>query len=166
MRRLRPLLLLALLAPGAPSLIGCDSQQGVACDSGVAFATEDITPDGAELGAAATAGACVSASYVARRADGSGVVDEGEDLTFFVATGRGLITGFVLGVRDQRVGETRRVTIPPNLGYGPNERPARPGFVGGGDDGEPYVPIPACSVLEFDITLTRVHQDARVCQGV
>ena len=166
MRRLRPLLLLALLAPGAPSLTGCDGQQSATCDSGVAFATEDITPDGAELGAAAPAGACVSADYVARRADGSGVVDEGTDFRFFVATGQGLITGFVLGVQNQRVGETRRVTVPPDLGYGPNERPARAGFVGGGDDGEPFVSIPSCSVLEFDITLTRIHQDARICQGV
>ncbi len=164
MRHLRPLFLLALLAPGLPSLTGCDSQQAGVCPiSDVAFAIDDITPEGTELGATATAGSCVTVDYVGRRADGSGTVDEGEGLTFLVASGRGVITGFVFGVNNQQVGQTRRVTVPPNFGYGANARPARDGFAS--DSGEPYVGIPSCSVLEFDITLVRVNEDSRVCTG-
>lgn len=167
MRRLRPLFLLALLAPGILSLTGCDSQQAGTCpSSSVEFAIDDITPEGTTLGATANAGSCVTVNYVARRADGSGTVDEGEGLTFFVVNGGGLISGFVFGVNNQRVGQTRRVTVPPSFGYGAGARAARSGFVGGGDSGEPYVGIPACSVLEFDITLVRVNEDTRICRGV
>ena len=163
MRRLRPLLLLALLAPGLP-LTGCDSQQAGTCASSVEFEIEDITPEGAELGEAAVFGrSCVTVDYVGRLADGSGTFDEGT-LNALVANGGGLIPGFVLGLNNQRVGQTRRVTVPPDFGYRALERPARSGTVGGEVDGEPYVGIPSCSVLEFDLTVTRINQDARVCQ--
>ena len=162
MRRLRPLLLLALLAPGAPSLAGCDSQSA-GCDSTVPFEIEDLTPAGTALGDAAGPNSCVTVDYVGRLADGSGVFDEGT-LNLLVATGQGFITGFVVGVNEQRVGQTRRVTIPPAVGYGTSERPARAGSVAG--SGEPYVGIPSCSVLEFDITLTRINPDPRICGGV
>lgn len=169
MRRLRPLFLLTLLAPGLPSLVGCDSQQpGICPASDATFEIDDITPEDATLGAIADPGSCVTVNYVGRLADGSGTFDEGEGLDFFVGTGRGqrLITGFVLGVNNQQVGQTRRVTMPPNFAYGIDSTEARSGFVGGGDSGEAYVGIPSCSVLEFDITLVRVNEDTRICSGV
>ena len=163
MRVFSPLLLLLLLLPGAPVLSGCDS--GVAgCTSTDQFATEDITPEGTPpLGETAVAGSCVVVDYVGRLADGSGTFDEGTGLTFPVTSNSGTIAGFVLGVRDQQVGQTRRVTIPPNLAYGTRIQTAKPGTVGGVEGGEPYAAIPSCSTLEFDITLVRINQDARLC---
>ena len=166
MRRLRPLLLLALVAPGAPALVGCDGQSARQCDSDVAFAIEDVTPDGAELGATAVAGSCVTVDYVGRLADGSGVFRVGDGLNVLVLNSGFEVPGLILGLRDQRVGQTRRVTVPPSVGFGANEVPARDGFVGGGDSGEPYVGVPACSVLEYEVTVRRVNADARICSGV
>lgn len=168
MRALRPLPFFAAaafavaLAAGAPALSGCDGQQ--ACDSAVAFATDDITSAGATVtGPEIEAGQCVTVNYVGRLADGSGTFDEGTLLLF---SGRDpeFVPGFSRGVVGQRQGETRRVTIPPGLAYGPGSRPARLGFVGGDEEGgERYVGIPACSVLSFDLTVVRVNQDSRVC---
>ena len=154
MRALVPLLPLLLLLPGSPALSGCDSQ-AAGCTSSDDFATEDITPEGTTLGATAEAGSCVTVSYVGRLAATGEVFDEGTDLPpFFVAPGSGVVEGFALGVSGQRVGQTRRVTVPPRLGYGSRERSR---------NGE--VIIPSCSTLEFDITLVRVNQDTRLCTG-
>ncbi len=165
MRRLHLLLLLAFLAPGVPSLAGCDSQQTPLCSSDAEFEIEDITPTGTSLGEAAVFGrSCVTVDYVGRLADGSGTFDQGT-LNVLVANGQNAIPGFILGLSDQRVGQTRRVTIPPDLAYAGRTVPARPGTVGGVDGGEAYVGIPSCSVLEFDLTVTRINQDARLCTG-
>lgn len=148
---------LVLVVSGAPALSGCDSggfQSPDACESDDAFATEDLTPEGTDLGATIAVGNCVAVDYVGRLADGSGTFDEGS-LTFRYSANSGLIYGFVLGMNEQRVGETRRVTIPPELAYGAQPRDAR------SDD---YVGIPACSTLEFDITLRAIYQDTRQCQ--
>ena len=69
----------------------------------------------------------------------------------------------MLGVNGQQVGQTRRVTVPPSFGYRTEERNARMGTVDGEEGGEPYVGIPSCSTLEFDITLKRIEQDTRLC---
>lgn len=160
MRPLRFLPFLALLAlgSGAPALSGCDSG-GEECSSTDTFSTEDITPEGAELGAAIAIGQCVEVDYVGRLADGSGTFDEGT-LRRVYAPNNGLIPGFVLGMAGQQIGETRRVVIPPDLAYGPTPRNARSGT---DSDGNAYVGIPACSTLEFDITVTNTFQDTRQC---
>jgi FKBP-type peptidyl-prolyl cis-trans isomerase len=148
---------------GAPALTGCDSQRPGTCDSDMAFATEDISPEETRPGATAGPSSCVTVEYVGRLPDGSGTFDEGEIETFFLDGRAGLLYAFILGITNQRVGQTRRVTIPPALAYGNNTRPARAGTVGGEEDGEPFVDIPSCSTLEFDITLTEVFSDRRKC---
>ncbi len=162
MRPLRPLALVGLfvlVASGAPALSGCDSGGGSAsCSSSDTFATEDLTADGVEVGEAVEVGSCVGVDYVGRLADGSGTFDEGS-LTFIYSTQAGFIPGFILGMSGQRVGQTRRVRIPPELGYGSraveaSDRAIELGRVG----------IPSCSTLEFDITVRAVYQDARQCQ--
>ena len=163
MRALGPLCFLLLLLPGAPALSGCDSQQAGQCVSADAFAIEDITPEGTTLGATAESGSCVSVRYVGRLAGSGEVFDEGEINEFFLDRRSGLITGFIIGVTNQRERQTRRVTVPPGFGYGANSRDAREGTVGGVEGGTPYVGIPSCSTLEFDITLTRVFSDTRTC---
>ncbi|WP_412069422.1 FKBP-type peptidyl-prolyl cis-trans isomerase [Rubrivirga sp. IMCC43871] len=159
MIRLAPLALLGLLAlTGVPALSGCDSGEPDSCDSTAQFSTEDLTPEGTTLGEAVEIGSCVGVDYVGRLADGSGTFDEGS-LTFFYSSNARLIPGFVLGMSGQRVGQTRRVVIPPSLGYGTRSREASAAAIEMGRVG-----IPSCSVLEFDITVTGVFQDARQCQ--
>lgn len=138
-------LLALLVVPAASGLAGCDSggDEGPACTDPVAFDIEDITPDGTLTGDQVQDGACVSVTYVGRLAGGE-EFDRGSGYRFFVQSYRGgPINGFWLGVREQRVGETRRLTIPPSLGYVGREVT--------GADGE--VVIPACSVLEFEVTV-------------
>ena len=155
MRLLSPLLLLLFLLPGASVLSGCDSQQAGRCTSSDAFAIDDITAEGAALGATAQIGSCVTVDYVGRLAATGATFDEGTGFTFPVVTGQGatVIAGFALGVNNQRVGQTRRVTVPPNFGYGSEPVTTREGFAD----------IPSCSTLQFDITLVRVNQDTRLC---
>lgn len=159
MTRLAPLALLGLLAvTGAPALSGCDSGDPTSCDSTAQFSTEDLTPEGTTLGEAVPIGGCVGVDYVGRLADGSGTFDEGS-LAFYYTSSSPLIPGFILGMSGQRVGQTRRVVIPPSLGYGTRSREATAAAIELGRVG-----IPSCSVLEFDITVTAVYQDDRLCQ--
>jgi len=151
MRSLGPLVVVLALA-----VAGCDSNSNCSletCDNADVFATEDITPPEASPGATLQVNDCFSVAYVGRLAGGD-TFQEGT-VTKFYNNSAGLIQGFLLGLNDQRVGETRRVTIPPSLGYKACPR----------SDGDGNVTIPACSTLEFDLTLTAIHQDNRVCTG-
>ncbi|MEM1115431.1 MAG: FKBP-type peptidyl-prolyl cis-trans isomerase [Bacteroidota bacterium] len=136
--------LLVVLLPAASMLSGCDSDGngGVTCMDTEAFDIEDITPDSTTTGDTVEDGACVSVTYVGRRFDDGFEFDSGSGLRFFVGQGGGVINGFWLGVREQKVGETRRVIIPSSLGYGSRELT---------DGGE--VIIPACATLEFEVTV-------------
>ena len=80
---------------------------------------EDITVgDGVE----AVAGAVISAHYVGkswsngRQFDASW--DRGEALSFPLGAGR-VIQGWDQGIVGRKVGGRRKITIPPELGYGP-----------------------------------------------
>lgn len=143
--------LLALLI-----LVGCDStEEPQTCTTTDAYEVVDATLSGAPRGAAVAVNQCIAVRYEGRlKADGS-TFDSG---TFNFRAGTGnAITGFRLAVVDsslhhlhdlpaQRVGETRRATIPPALGYGNQPQSDRNGDV----------IIPACSTLEFDITVLDV----------
>lgn len=144
--------LLVLPVAGCDGTSDCTTETCTTTDT---FGTEDVTPDGTTLGATLEINDCFSVDYVGRLADGSGTFDEGS-LSRFYNGAAGLIPGFLLGLGDQRVGQTRRITIPPGLGYGACPLTGR---------GDPYVGIPACSTIEFDVTLTAIHQDNRVCTG-
>ena len=159
---LSTLLLSALLLTGAPALSGCDSSDtGAGCADGAGFSFEDVSPEGTELGDPVATNACVSLRYVGRVLDGAEPFDEGS-LNFIFTnrsssdfyTAGSLIPGFVLGMAAQQVGETRRVVIPPSLGYGADAR----------EDADGNVAIPACSTLEFEITVTAINRDTRICR--
>lgn len=158
---MRLLLLPALL--GTLVLAGCDSTEPASCTTTDTFSTEDLTPEGTELGDTIGANDCVTVEYVGRLADGSGTFDEGT-LRFVLTnqqsntyvTAANFIQGFVLGTAAQRIGQTRRVVIPPSLGYGTQAVPDRDGEGG-------RVGIPSCSTLEFDIKVTAIDEDLRVC---
>lgn len=148
---------------GALILAGCDGTQPESCPTTDTFSTEDLTPDGTELGDAIETNDCVTVEYVGRLADGSGTFDEGtlrfvltnQQSTAYLTAGS-LIPGFVVGMAAQQVGQTRRVIIPPSLGYRDRVTPDPDG------EGE-RVGIPACSTLEFDIKVTAIDEDLRVC---
>lgn len=97
-------------------------------------------------GAEAIQGKTVSVQYRGSLVDGtefdSSYGRNNEPLTFTVGAGQ-MIPGFDYGVQGMKVGGTRTITIPPELGYG--SQPA-----GGGK-------IPANSTLIFEVTLEKVE---------
>ncbi len=103
---------------------------------------QDIKPG---AGASVKAGDTVSVNYVGALPDGtvfdSSSAHGGQPLTFTVGSGQ-LIKGFDEGVIGMQVGGERKITIPPDLGYG----------------AQAVGPIPANSTLLFDITLVKIGQ--------
>jgi FKBP-type peptidyl-prolyl cis-trans isomerase len=95
-------------------------------------------------GAEAKAGQTVSVHYTGRLTDGSkfdSSLDRGQPFTF--ALGRGqVIKGWDQGVAGMKVGGKRKLTIPPELGYGAG--------------GFPPV-IPANATLVFEVELLAVR---------
>ncbi len=71
-------------------------------------------------GAVATAGQRVSVHYTGWLTDGSkfdSSVDRGKPFEFPLGAGR-VIQGWDQGVAGMKIGEKRRLTIPPEMGYG------------------------------------------------
>ena len=71
-------------------------------------------------GAAAKAGDTVTVNYVGTLADGTkfdSSIDRGQPFEFTLGQ-NSVIQGWELGVVGMKVGEKRRLTIPPELGYG------------------------------------------------
>lgn len=102
---------------------------------------EIITPG---TGAEAVAGKNVTVHYVGTLTTGSkfdSSRDRGQGFTFRLGAGQ-VIQGWDQGVAGMKIGEVRRLTIPPELGYG-----AR---------GFPPV-IPANSTLIFEVELLGVR---------
>jgi peptidylprolyl isomerase len=102
---------------------------------------EILTPG---TGAEAVAGKNVTVHYVGTLTTGSkfdSSRDRGQGFTFRLGAGQ-VIQGWDQGVAGMKIGEVRRLTIPPELGYG-----AR---------GFPPV-IPANSPLVFEVELLNVR---------
>jgi FKBP-type peptidyl-prolyl cis-trans isomerase FkpA len=100
---------------------------------------EDITVGN---GAEAVAGKTVSVNYVGKLTDGTefdSSLRSGQPMEFVLGQS-GFIEGWSQGIAGMKVGGKRKVTIPPELGYGEN----------------PMGKIPANSTLIFEIDLLSV----------
>ncbi len=95
-------------------------------------------------GQAATSGDEVTVNYVGTLENGTkfdSSIDRGEPFTFILGAGK-VIQGWDRGILGMKVGEKRKLTIPPNLAYGPND----------------YGPIPGSSTLIFEVDLLNINQ--------
>lgn len=94
------------------------SSQSAPSPSAAATVTTTILTQG--TGPAAKPGDKVAIHYVGTLLDGTKFAssrDKNEPLTFTVG-GRGIVKGMNQGVLGMRVGETRRIVVPPSLAYG------------------------------------------------
>lgn len=100
------------------------------------------------MGAGATAATCteVAVSYTGRLLDGTQF--DGGGFSFIPGAGQ-VVQGFEQGVVGMRVEGSRRIIIPPELGYGSSPVHDR-------QTGE--ILIPANSTLVFDVTVTGVRE--------
>ena len=95
-------------------------------------------------GAEAKKGQHVSVHYVGTLQDGTkfdSSRDRGEGFEFQLGTGQ-VIAGWDQGIVGMKVGEQRKLTVPPHLGYGAQ------GFPGA---------IPPNATLVFEVELLEVH---------
>ena len=156
---------LALAAAGATALAGClDSnptapvyQCGVRSQPSVVVAGDTVREtnglkyinmelgDTSSRGTNVTASSSVDVCYVGFFPNGQ-VFDPGNSPLSFVPNANRVIPGFAQGVVGMRVGSTRRIVIPPALGYG-----SQPVMQNG------VVVIPANSTLVFDVGVLRVR---------
>jgi FKBP-type peptidyl-prolyl cis-trans isomerase FkpA len=86
----------------------------------VPFSTVDLRVG---TGAEASTGKNVTVNYSGWVYDSAGTDNKGSRFdagTFSFTVGSGVIPGFSQGVVGMKVGGLRRITVPPNLGYGNN----------------------------------------------
>ena len=91
-------------------------------------------------GDAAKAGDKVTVNYVGTLEDGTtfdSSIDRGQPFPFTLCQGS-VIQGWELGVLGMKIGEKRKLTIPPDLAYGPDGRP-------------PVIPPNATLIFEIDL---------------
>lgn len=127
-RYLFPLLLIAVLASGCVREAAKENKQSGGNVSG--YSTTNSQPNATELkkedlvvgtGAEAVAGKEVSVNYVGTLTDGtkfdSNKDHGGAPFTFKLGAGQ-VIQGWDEGVAGMKVGGKRKLTIPPEMGYG------------------------------------------------
>lgn len=132
-------LALVLMLSGAAAACGGGGDTPTSPSLGVPFSTTDLVV-GSGTTAALGRSATVSYTgwlYSTTAADNKGTLFDSGSFSFTLGTG--VIPGFTQGVNGMRVGGTRRVVIPPELGYGSAGSPPR---------------IPGNATLIFEITLT------------
>ena len=135
---------------GAPATTGTSTTSGA--DGASSGASEVTLPGGLKYlelkvgdGAIAENGQSVSVHYTGWLTNGTkfdSSVDRGQPFNFQLGAGQ-VIRGWDEGVKGMRVGGKRKLTIPSDLGYGPQ--------------GTPGGPIPPNATLVFDVELLGVR---------
>jgi peptidylprolyl isomerase len=146
MKKIIPtIIFLALLAIGSYFLYGYfqknTGQQPAALDSAPGLKIE-ILKEG--TGAGAQNGDTVTVNYTGTLEDGTkfdSSFDRNQPFSFQLGTGY-VIKGWDLGILGMKAGEERKLTIPPDLGYGSRTVGA----------------IPANSTLLFDVQLLKIEK--------
>lgn len=126
--------------PATEGVLPSVSGEATVTDSGL-----QIIEIEAGSGDEAVAGQTVSIHYTGYLADGTkfdSSLDRGQPLTFVLGAGQ-MIPGFDEGVAGMRVGDKRRLILPPDLAYGPQGRPPL---------------IPPNAELTFDVELMEIAQ--------
>jgi FKBP-type peptidyl-prolyl cis-trans isomerase FkpA len=124
-----------------PSLLSIFTPNEAATKSMPTVTTEDKVLGTGDI---AESGTRVTVHYVGHFTDGKvfdSSVARGEPLQFILGRGQ-VIPGWDQGITGMKVGGTRVLTIPPELGYGPND----------------YGPIPGNSTLIFEVQLLKVEK--------
>ena len=143
MKRLLFPILALMLAAGCG---GDDEGPSIAPTTSAPYSQTDLVVG---TGAVAASGNLVGVTYGgwlhdSSRTDAKGnQFDSGTLPPFRLGTG-GVIRGFDQGIVGMRVGGSRRIVIPPDLGYGNNPPPGSS--------------IPRNATLVFDVTLNSVSQ--------
>jgi hypothetical protein len=128
----------ATTAPGAGGPPPVSAQPTVTADGLQIIEVEAGTGDEAQ------SGQTVSVHYTGWLADGTqfdSSLDRGQPITFVLGSGQ-IIPGFDEGVTGMKVGEKRRLIMPPDLAYGAQGRPPV---------------IPPNAELTFDVQLVSVQ---------
>lgn len=128
---------LVLLMLGAFGLAGCDSGDDTTPGE---LVIEDLTPG---TGMEAQNGDLLSVHYTGRLDDGTvfdSSIPRGEPFAFVLGAGT-VIKGWDQGLLGMKQGGTRKLTIPPELGYGKQGIPGA---------------IPGNATLTFDVELLQV----------
>ena len=121
------------------ALFGCgnDAADLVSTQTGANVQTEDLHVG---TGLFPVQGQRVTISYVGTLVDGTkfdSTIDRGQDFQFRLGAGE-VIRGLELGITNMKIGGHRKITIPPELGYGAQGSPPT---------------IPANATLIFDVWL-------------
>ncbi len=108
------------------------------------FADEELLIQDTKIGTGKEAyrGTTVTVHYTGKLTNGKvfdSSVDRGDPFSFQLGAGQ-VIQGWEKGIQGMKEGGKRKLTIPPNLGYGQR----------------PVGPIPANSILVFDVELLKV----------
>lgn len=140
-----------LLGGGAYYYFYMNEAAPAPADDAAAATTPQVAGQDAVVGEGAEAapGASVSILYVGMLQDGtvfdSSANNNNEPLVFKLGE-PGIIPGFQIGVNGMKEGGERRISIPPELGYGNQDV----------KDAAGTVIIPANSTIVFDIKLVKV----------
>jgi len=137
-------LLLSILLLGAV-LTGCGKEKAVNNTLPVVQETDKLQIKTIKEGKGEVAkkGSYVIVHYTGAFTDGTkfdSSLDRGQPFNFTLGGGQ-VIAGWDQGVEGMKVGEIRRLIIPPRLGYGPND----------------FGPIPGNSTLVFEVELLEIR---------
>jgi len=144
------IIVLIVLGLGAYLILtGSNKGAGILGNGGATpshFMVQGVTVDVLKQGSgpAAKAGDNVTVNYVGTLSDGKkfdSSIDRNAPFTFPLGKNR-VIKGFDLGVSGMKVGEERKITIPPELGYG----------------SAGFLTIPKNATLIYDVTLLKINQ--------